>query len=79
VPLYRTRLLRPTGLPGGDVAVLASASAAHALADVDRSLPAVSIGPETTAAARAAGLHVVCEARSHDLDGLVAAVAEAAR
>jgi uroporphyrinogen-III synthase len=59
--------------------VLASPSAARALARIDTSLPVVSIGPETTAAARAAGLNVVCEAHSHDLDGLVAAVTEAAR
>ena len=38
------------------------------------SVPAVSIGPETTAAARKAGVRVVEEARTHDLDGLVEAV-----
>jgi uroporphyrinogen-III synthase len=79
VQLYRTRPLRPARLPRGDVVVLASASAARALAAVDRSIPAISIGPETTAAARSAGITVLRQARTHDLDGLVEAVAEAAR
>jgi uroporphyrinogen-III synthase len=34
----------------------------------------VSIGPETTAAAREAGVNVLQEAHTHDLDGLVEAV-----
>jgi uroporphyrinogen-III synthase len=38
----------------------------------------VSIGPETTRAAEGAGIRVVAEAEPHDLDGLVAAVAQAA-
>jgi uroporphyrinogen III methyltransferase/synthase len=76
VPLYRTRLLAPP-TPEGDVVVLASGSAARSFAALGAALPAVSIGPQTTRAARAAGLDVVAEARTHDLDGLVAAVAEA--
>jgi uroporphyrinogen-III synthase len=76
VPLYRTRLLDPP-VPDGDVVVLASGSAARSFAALGAPLPAVSIGPQTTRAARAAGLDVVAEARTHDLDGLVAAVAEA--
>jgi uroporphyrinogen-III synthase len=76
VPLYRTRLLDPPA-PDGDVVVLASGSAARSFAALGAPLPAVSIGPQTTRAARAAGLDVVAEARTHDLDGLVAAVAEA--
>lgn len=76
VPLYRTRLLRPAA-PSGDVVVLASGSAARSFAALGSPLPAVSIGPQTTRAARAAGLDVVAEAKTHDLDGLVAAVAEA--
>ena len=40
------------------------------------SLPAVSIGPETTRVAGQVGLTVAAEAASHDLDGLVAAVAD---
>jgi uroporphyrinogen-III synthase len=79
VPLYRTRALRPQPLPQGDLAVLASASAAEAFAALALDVPAVSIGPETTRAARAAGIRVLVEAEKHDLDGLVAAVAQAAQ
>jgi uroporphyrinogen-III synthase len=77
VPLYRTRELRPDPAPRGDLVVLASASAAQALAMLQLDLPAVSIGPETTRAAEAAGIRVAVEAEPHDLDGLVAAVARA--
>jgi uroporphyrinogen-III synthase len=73
VPLYRTRLLEPEP-PAGDLVVLASGSAARAYAAVGGSAPAVSIGPETSRAARSVGLAVVAEARTHDLDGLVNAV-----
>ena len=73
-PLYRTRALRPDPPPTGDLVVLASASAAHTLAGLGLALPTVSIGPETTRAARAAGIDVVAEAETHDLDGLVEAV-----
>lgn len=79
VPLYRTIELQPDELPAGDLVVLASASAARAYGRTGAGTPAVSIGPETTAAARAAGVTVVAEAETHDLDGLVAAVAAAAR
>ncbi len=79
VPLYRTRLLHPEPPPHGDLVVLASSSAAEAAAALELGLPAVSIGPETTRAARAAGIEVVAEAATHDLDGLVAAVAQAAQ
>lgn len=75
VVLYRTRELAPE-LPAADVVVLASASAARAYAAAGGAAPAVSIGPETSRAARAAGVAVVAEARTHDLDGLVAAVAD---
>jgi uroporphyrinogen III methyltransferase/synthase len=76
VPIYRTRLLSPPP-PSGDVVVLASGSAARSFAELGVAIPAVSIGPQTTRAAEAAGLEVVAEARTHDLDGLVAAVEEA--
>jgi uroporphyrinogen-III synthase len=78
VPLYRTRELRPDPPPDGDLVVLASASAAHAFGALGLDLPAVSIGPETSRAAEAAGVRVVEEAEPHDLDGLAAAVARAA-
>jgi uroporphyrinogen-III synthase len=74
VPLYRTRLLTPVP-PAGDVVVLASGSAARAYAAVGGAAPGVTIGPETSRVARAVGLTVAGEAASHDLDGLVAAVA----
>ncbi|HVV57284.1 MAG TPA: uroporphyrinogen-III synthase [Gaiellaceae bacterium] len=74
VALYRTRLLAPVP-PDGDVVVLASGSAARAFAAIGGTAPAVSIGPRTTQAAETAGLRVVAEAQTHDLDGLVAAVA----
>jgi uroporphyrinogen-III synthase len=74
VALYRTHLLRPAAPPEGDVVVLASGSAARSFAELGADIPVVSIGPQTTRAAEAAGLRVVAEAASHDLDGLVAAV-----
>jgi uroporphyrinogen-III synthase len=61
----------------GDLVVLASPSAARVLADLTSEVPVVSIGPETTAAAEAAGLRVEVEARTPDLEGLVSAVAGA--
>lgn len=73
--LYRTRLLRPA-FPDGDLVVLASASAARAFAALGLDLPAVSIGPQTTRVAGAAGVRIVAEARTHDVEGLVAAVEE---
>jgi uroporphyrinogen III methyltransferase/synthase len=78
VALYRTVRLRPERAPVGDVVVLASASAARAFAALGATIPAVSIGPQTTQAARAAGVEVAAEARTHDLDGLVEAIARVA-
>jgi len=74
VPLYRVRELTPITAPEGDLVVLASASAARAFARLGSAIPAVSIGPLTTAAAREAGLEVVREAETHDVAGLLAAV-----
>ncbi len=75
LPLYRTVELRPGRPPEGELALLASPSAARALAASGARMPVVTIGPQTTQAPRAAGLEVATEATSHDLDGLVAAVA----
>jgi uroporphyrinogen-III synthase len=77
VPLYRTVELEPRELPAGDLVVLASASAARAYGRLGATLPVVSIGPETTKAAEAAGARVAAEARTHDLEGLVSAVQHA--
>jgi uroporphyrinogen III methyltransferase / synthase len=74
VALYRTRTIRPLTLPQGDLAILASPSAARALAALEVPIHVVSIGPETTRVAKAAGLTVRAEAATHDSPGLVAAV-----
>jgi uroporphyrinogen-III synthase len=78
VALYRTVDLRPVRFPDADLVILASASAARALAAIRRDLPCVSMGPVTSEEARGAGLTVVAEASTHDLDGLVGAVKLAA-
>jgi uroporphyrinogen-III synthase len=72
VPLYRTKELRPDAFPEVDLVVLASASAARAYAALETTAPAITIGPQTTAAAT--GIEIVAEAEPHDLDGLVEAV-----
>jgi uroporphyrinogen III methyltransferase/synthase len=77
-PLYRTVELDLDDVPRGDLAVIASASAARALAATGATLPCVSIGPVTSGEARRHGLDVVAEAASHDLEGLVRAVKLAA-
>jgi len=78
VPLYRTVEVVPGEPPEGDLVVLASASAARAFGRLGLDIPAVSIGPQTTAAAREAGVDVVREAPTHDLAGLLAAIGSAA-
>jgi uroporphyrinogen-III synthase len=70
VALYRTVALRPPA-PVGDVALLASPSAARALAATGARLPVVAIGPQTAAEALEHGLDVVAVAESHDLEGLL--------
>jgi uroporphyrinogen-III synthase len=74
VPLYRTVERQPDEPLSGDLVVLASASAARAYGRLGAAIPAVSIGPETSRAARAEGVRVAAEAATHDLNGLVAAV-----
>jgi uroporphyrinogen-III synthase len=78
VPLYRTLELEPDGFPEADLVVVASASAARALARLRRDLRCVSIGPVTSAEARSAGLDVVGEAETHDARGVLVAVKLAA-
>lgn len=74
LPLYRTVELKPPA-PDGDIALLLSGSAARALAATGAHLPVVAIGPQTAAEARRLGFDVVAVAESHDLDGVVAALA----
>ena len=77
VVLYRTKAVRPREPIRADLAVIASPSAARALAATGLPIPVVSIGPETTAAATGAGLTVVAEAATQDAEGLVSAVRSA--
>jgi uroporphyrinogen III methyltransferase / synthase len=74
LPLYRTVPETVFEFPDSDLVVLASASAARALADLGSAAPCVTIGPVTSAQARAGALDVVEEAETHDVDGLTAAV-----
>lgn len=74
LPLYRTHAISPDLPPAGDICLLASASAASAFGALAAGIPALTIGPETTRAAREAGIEVLGEAATHDVDGLVAAV-----
>jgi uroporphyrinogen-III synthase len=69
--VYRTVESLPTHAPDGDLVLLASPSAARAWARLGSPLPAVTIGPQTTAAARATGVEVVAEAKTQDTRGLV--------
>jgi uroporphyrinogen-III synthase len=68
--VYRTIELAPAP-PEGDLVLLASPSAAHAWAKLGSEVPAITIGPQTTAAALAAALVVVAEAKTRDVAGLV--------
>jgi uroporphyrinogen-III synthase len=68
--VYRTVALTPTP-PDGDLVLLASPSAAAAWAKLGSTLPAITIGPQTTAAALDAGLTVLAEADTQNVAGLV--------
>jgi uroporphyrinogen-III synthase len=74
VALYRTVELTPVEPPTGDLVLLASGSAARSFGALGLDIPAVSIGPQTTAAAEAAGVRVLAEATTHDADGLIQAI-----
>ena len=69
--VYRTVESAPARPPDGDLVLLASPSAAQAWAKLASPLPAVTIGPQTSAAARAGGIEVVAEAKTQDTRGLV--------
>jgi uroporphyrinogen-III synthase len=77
VVLYRTVELTPDSWRDCDLVVVASPSAARALARVSRGAPVATIGPETSRAAAEVGLTVAAEAETVDLEGLVAAVERA--
>ncbi len=79
VATYRSRAIQPHQSVDAELAVLASPSAARSLASLGLELPAVSIGPETTAAAAQAGVRVLAEARSQSDEGLLDAVQRATR
>jgi uroporphyrinogen-III synthase len=68
--VYRTVELTPAP-PDGDLVLLASPSAAAAWAKLGSTVPAITIGPQTTAAALDAGLTVVAEADTQNVAGLV--------
>jgi len=68
--VYRTVELAPSP-PDGELVLLASPSAAQAWTKLGSTVPAITIGPQTTAAALAAGLTVVAEAGTQDVAGLV--------
>jgi uroporphyrinogen-III synthase len=68
--VYRTVELTPSP-PDGELVLLASPSAARAWAKLGSIVPAITIGPQTTAAALAAGVSVVAEAGTQDVVGLV--------
>jgi uroporphyrinogen-III synthase len=74
LPLYRTVEVHPKPPPEGDVALLASPSAARAFAAIGAPMPVVVIGPQTAAEALVQGLEVAAVAKSHDLEGLIDAV-----
>ena len=68
--VYRTVELTPAP-PDGDLVLLASPSAAAAWAKLGPTLPAITIGPQTTAASLDADLIVVAEADTQNVAGLV--------
>jgi uroporphyrinogen III methyltransferase / synthase len=70
-PVYRTVQTKVGPPPAGDLVVLASASAARAWGALGSRVPAITIGPQTTQAARAVDVDVVAEAKTQTVDGLV--------
>ena len=78
LPLYRTVELRPREFPAADVVVVASPSAARALAALRREAHCVAIGPITAEEARRVGLTVAAEADSPTPEEIAGAVKLAA-
>ncbi len=81
VDVYRTEpapALEPRqSLDSVDVVLLASPSAVDGLrarADLSSRIPIVSIGPSTTAAARAVGMRVAAEAEQRSLEAMLEAI-----
>jgi uroporphyrinogen-III synthase len=70
-PVYRTVETSVDEAPEGDIVLLASPSAARAWAKLGSAAAVITIGPQTSAAARRAGLRVAAEARTQDVEGLV--------
>ena len=70
-PVYRTVEQSPVQPPDGDLVLLASPSAARVWAALGSDVPAISIGPQTTNAAREAGIEIVAEASTQTARGLV--------
>ena len=70
-PVYRTVPIRAGPPPDGDLVLLASVSAAGAWGELGSPAPAITIGPQTTTAARRAGVNVVAEAKTQSVGGLV--------
>jgi uroporphyrinogen-III synthase len=70
--VYRTVELTPgEEPPQAELVLLTSPSAARVWARTRSDLPVITIGPQTSAAAREAGLDVAAEARTQDVEGLV--------
>jgi len=78
VALYRTVPELPATPPEADLAVLASGSAARVFAQLGVAIPAVVMGPQTAATARAVGVEVLAEAPAQTLASLVETVVAAA-
>ena len=78
LPLYRTVELRPDHFPAVELVLLASPSAARALASVRPDARCVAIGPVTAEEARGLGLTVVAEAGAPTAEEVTQAVKLAA-
>jgi uroporphyrinogen III methyltransferase / synthase len=78
LPLYRTIEIHPPDFPDADIVVVASPSAARALAVVRRGALCVAIGPITAEELRTLGLRVAAEASAPTPDEVTQAVKLAA-